>query len=142
MSESPRKQLTELFNKIVLSNNEIDFITTLDEDGEVLISSTEYDNNRSDAKHLCESAEDIAASLSGLSELQRVLVRFEQESKRGKLEYAVFQLDNGILLTYFLNSGGRTETLAVVTSTRSGLGLMRRAIEKEISNIKNLMEKF
>jgi len=141
MADSPRKQLEALFNQIILNDNEIDFITTLDQDGEVLLSSTEYNRDRQDAQYLRENAENVASSLSGLSELQRVLVRFERESKRGKLEYTVFQLDNGILLTYFLDSGnGRTDTLAVITSTKSGLGLMRRAIERKIGNIEDLIK--
>jgi hypothetical protein len=139
MADSHRKQLETLFNDIVLDENEIDFITSLDQDGEVLVSSTEYDRNRPDAKVLCESAGDVAASLSGISELQKVLVRFEKESKRGKLEYTVFQLNNGILLTYFLDSGGKTDTVAVVSSTKTGLGLMRRTIDRKIGKIEGLI---
>ncbi len=32
---TPREEVTELFNQLVLSDNEIDFITSLDQDGEV-----------------------------------------------------------------------------------------------------------
>ena len=46
MTKSPREELTAIFNGLVSSNNEIDFITTLDEDGEVLFSNTNYDKNR------------------------------------------------------------------------------------------------
>jgi len=140
MADSPRKKLEALFNQIILNDNEIDFITSLAQDGEALVSSTACDQKRPDAKYLCENAENVAASLSGLSELQKVLKRFGKGSRRGELEYAVFQLDNGILLTYFLDFEGKTDTLAVVSATKNGLGLMRRAIDKEIVNIENLIK--
>ena len=133
---SPREELRTLFNDLILADNEIYLITTFDAGGEELVSNTECDpsGTRPDAE-LKNKARDIAVSLTKLKDVQKVLADFGKESNRGKLEYAVFQLEKGILLAYFLENC----TVAVVSSTKEGLGLMRRGIEKRIDRIKELM---
>jgi len=58
---------------------------------------------------------------------------------RGELEYAVFQLSNGILVVYFLEFNNQSTNVAFISSTPTGLGLMLRHTEKNMPAIEKML---
>jgi hypothetical protein len=139
MPKTNRNDLELFMTKIVNDDNEIDAIVAFDgKDGTKLVSSRGVGIQRG-AKSLEEKSESIAGSLTRINSVKGAITEFSQTSGRGDLKYSIFQLENGILIVYFLEINGKDTNIAFISSTPEGLGLMLRHTERNIDRIRDML---
>jgi hypothetical protein len=119
------EEFQDLLNNIVKEKNEIDGILILDPiEALPLYHNTEYNEARQYEKDIFENSDAIAGSLGGSHQIANTLKTFGDNSKRGELQYGIFQLSNGILVLYFLEIHQKPVVVAFISGTAGGLGLM------------------
>lgn len=138
MAKANRSELEAFMTSIVNEDNEIDSIFAFDSNGLKLVGSNGVGAQR-EAKTLEERSEHIAGSLTRIITVKKAITEFGQASMRGELQYAIFQMDNGILLIYYLEINNQETNVAFISSTPEGLGLMLRHAQKNIDKIKEML---
>lgn len=134
------QELQNLLNQIVITPNEIDGIMIFDPKQALsLYRNTQYDKERH-GDELFENYDEIAGALSGVHHITDTLSEFGTSSQRGDLQYAVFQLSNGILVLYFLTINQEPVVVAFISGTPEGLGLLLKHSQKNISDIEKKLK--
>ena len=128
-----------LLNEIVLKPSQIDGIIIFDPVNALsLYHNTEYNKNRH-GNEIFENYQDTAGSLSGSHQIAETLKEFGKNSKRGKLQYGIFQLSDGILILHFLEINGNPVVVAFINGTPQGLGLMLNHSNAAIGKIEQAL---
>ncbi len=147
---STAKDLKTLVNEVVLSHSEIDVIFIYDLESSTLLEHSDSQKPRSTAmvKSLFESENNLEMG-EGLSEfgdirdLPRALHAFGKETGCGELEYATFQMSNGIIQAYFLTSEetgiGTNVAMCFASAQPRGLGKFVLQCEKNFDSIKDAL---
>ncbi|OQY51610.1 MAG: hypothetical protein DRR08_05405 [Candidatus Parabeggiatoa sp. nov. 2] len=133
----------DLLNDIVLRSSGIDGILILDPiEALPLYHNTEYNEARQHGEEIVENHDAIADSLSGVHKIADTLKEFGDNSKRGELQYGIFQLSNGILVLYFLEIHQKPVVVAFISGTPDGLGLMLNHSKAKIGEIEQALNQF
>jgi len=129
----------DLLNEIILKPNEIDGVIVFDPENALSL----YHNMKHDKKRhgdeIFVNHDAIAGSLSGSHQMAETLKTFGENSKRGKLQYGIFQLSDGILVLYFLEIHGKPIVVAFISGTPQGLGLMLHSSNANIKKIEQAL---
>lgn len=135
------QQFQKLINDIVNTRNEIDGIIVFDPENALsLYHNTEYGKGQH-GDEIFENHEAIAGSLGGVHQIAETLTDFGENSKRGNLQYGIFQLSDGILVLYFLEIHNQPVVVAFISGTPKGLGLMLQHSNANIGKIEQALNR-
>ncbi|OQW92345.1 MAG: hypothetical protein BWK78_01970 [Thiotrichaceae bacterium IS1] len=82
---------------------------------------------------------DAMASFGGMKNVKPALDAFAKGAKRGDFQYAIFQLEQGILNIYFETFGTKPFAVGFISASAEGTGSLLHYSQKYIEKIRPLL---